>query len=72
MQDRLRQRGADVWAWLEEGSRIYVCGDADAMAPGVRAALKDIVAEHGGLDPEAADEYLNELGRDHRYLLDVY
>ncbi|WP_022929902.1 diflavin oxidoreductase [Patulibacter americanus] len=72
VQDRLRQRGADVWAWLEEGSRIYVCGDADAMAPGVRAALKDIVAEHGGLDPEAADEYLNELGRDHRYLLDVY
>jgi sulfite reductase (NADPH) flavoprotein alpha-component len=72
VQDRLRQRGADVWAWLEEGSRIYVCGDADAMAPGVRAALKDIVAEHGGLDPEAADEYLNDLGRDHRYLLDVY
>jgi sulfite reductase (NADPH) flavoprotein alpha-component len=72
VQDRLRQKGADVWAWLQEGSRIYVCGDADAMAPGVRAALKDIVAEHGGLDPEAADEYLNDLQRDHRYLLDVY
>jgi sulfite reductase (NADPH) flavoprotein alpha-component len=72
VQDRLRQKGADVWAWLQEGSRIYVCGDADAMAPGVRAALKDIAAEHGGLDPEAADEYLNDLQRDHRYLLDVY
>jgi sulfite reductase (NADPH) flavoprotein alpha-component len=72
VQDRLRQRGADVFAWLQEGARIYVCGDADAMAPGVRAALRDVVAEHGGLDPEAADEYLNDLQRDHRYLLDVY
>jgi sulfite reductase (NADPH) flavoprotein alpha-component len=72
VQDRLRQRGADVFAWLEEGARIYVCGDADDMAPGVRAALVDVVAEHGGLDREAADEYLNDLQRDHRYLLDVY
>lgn len=72
VQDRLRQKGADVWAWLEEGARIYVCGDADAMAPGVRAALTDVVAEHGGLERGAADEYLNDLQRDHRYLLDVY
>lgn len=72
VQDRLRQQGADVWAWLQEGARIYVCGDADAMAPGVRAALVDVATEHGGLAPEAADEYLNGLQRDHRYLLDVY
>ncbi|WP_210491145.1 assimilatory sulfite reductase (NADPH) flavoprotein subunit [Patulibacter sp. SYSU D01012] len=72
VQDRLREKGADVWAWLQDGARLYVCGDADSMAPGVRAALRDIAATHGGLDPEAADEYLNDLQRGHRYLLDVY
>lgn len=72
VQDRLRKQAADVYAWLEEGARIYVCGDANAMAPDVHTALAEIVAEHGGLDAEGAEEYLSGLKRDHRYLLDVY
>lgn len=72
VQDRLRKQSRDVYAWLEEGARIYVCGDANAMAPDVHTALAQIVAEHGGLDAEGAEEYLSGLKRDHRYLLDVY
>lgn len=72
VQDRLRKQSRDVYAWLEEGARIYVCGDANAMAPDVHTALAEIVAEHGGLDAEGAEEYLSGLKRDHRYLLDVY
>jgi sulfite reductase (NADPH) flavoprotein alpha-component len=72
VQDRLRQKGAEVWDWLQDGARIYVCGDANAMAPDVHTALAEIAVEHGGLDREAADAHLTELQRDHRYLLDVY
>jgi sulfite reductase (NADPH) flavoprotein alpha-component len=61
-----------VYDWLEDGAAFYVCGDATHMAPDVHRALVDIVAEHGGLTPEAAEEYLSELKRDHRYRLDVY
>ncbi|MBN9042574.1 MAG: sulfite reductase [NADPH] flavoprotein, alpha-component [Rhizobiales bacterium 62-47] len=72
VQDRLRQSGRDVYAWLEEGAHIYVCGDAARLAPDVHAALTDIVAEQGGLDVVAAGEYLANLQRNHRYQRDVY
>jgi sulfite reductase (NADPH) flavoprotein alpha-component len=72
VQDRLRLRGRDVYGWLEDGATLYVCGDAAQMAPDVHATLADIVAEHGGVDRDAAEEYLSGLKRDRRYLLDVY
>jgi sulfite reductase (NADPH) flavoprotein alpha-component len=72
VQDRLRERGRDVFGWLEEGAWLYVCGDAAQMAPDVHAALADVVAAHGGLDREGAEAYLADLRRDRRYRLDVY
>jgi sulfite reductase (NADPH) flavoprotein alpha-component len=72
VQHRLRQKGRDVYAWLQDGAWLYVCGDAGQMAPDVHTALVDIVAEHGGLEPEGAEEYLAGLKRDRRYRLDVY
>lgn len=72
VQNKLWQQGADVYAWLQDGAVFYVCGDANAMAPDVHATLRDIVVEHGGLEADAAEEYLSELKREHRYKLDVY
>jgi sulfite reductase (NADPH) flavoprotein alpha-component len=72
VQHRLRERGRELFAWLEEGACVYVCGDAQAMAPDVHAALIDVVAEHGALDAESAREYLNELTLERRYRRDVY
>ena len=72
MQDRLREAGKDVYAWLEGGAYVYVCGDADQMAPDVNAALIDIVAEHGGMDREGAEAYVRRLADERRYLRDVY
>jgi sulfite reductase (NADPH) flavoprotein alpha-component len=72
VQDRLRRQGRDVYAWLEEGAYLYVCGDSAHMAPDVHAALTDIVAEHGGVDRDEATAYLSALQRDRRYRLDVY
>ncbi len=72
VQDRLREQGAEVYTWLEQGAHVYVCGDANRMARDVQEALIDIIAQHGNTDREAAEEYLNELRRAKRYQRDVY
>ena len=72
VQDRLRERGAEVWQWLDDGAHFYVCGDANRMAPDVQQALLDVIAEHGGKSPEDAESYLGELKKAGRYQRDVY
>lgn len=72
VQDRIRERGAELWSWLEDGAYLYVCGDAEHMAPDVHRALLGIVAEHGSRSEGAAAEYLLRLQQERRYQRDVY
>nr|WP_302443849.1 NADPH-dependent assimilatory sulfite reductase flavoprotein subunit [Hafnia alvei] len=72
VQDKLREQGAEVWRWIEQGAHIYVCGDANRMAKDVEQALLELLAEHGGMDAEQADEFLSELRVERRYQRDVY
>ncbi|WP_322003908.1 bifunctional nitrate reductase/sulfite reductase flavoprotein subunit alpha [Paraburkholderia tropica] len=72
VQDRMREQGAQMWAWLQEGAHLYVCGDASRMAKDVDAALKSVVAQHGGMSDEAASEYVGQMAREKRYVRDVY
>ena len=71
VQQRLRERGREVYDWLQGGAHFYVCG-AIGMGKDVHAALLDIVREHGGGDGDAAAEYLSNLQREGRYARDVY
>mgnify|MGYP005848658641 CR=1 FL=1 len=72
VQRLLVERGAELYRWIDAGAAVYVCGDAERMAPDVEAALRDVLAIHGGLAPEAARERLAELAAEGRYLRDVY
>ena len=72
VQDRMREQGASLWAWLQEGAYFYVCGDATRMARDVDAALVGIAQQHGSLSPEAARAFIDQLGREKRYVRDVY
>jgi sulfite reductase (NADPH) flavoprotein alpha-component len=72
VQDRLRERGRELFEWLEGGAHLYVCGDATRMAKDVHAALRDVVAERGGKSAEDAEDYLNTLQQQGRYARDVY
>lgn len=72
VQHRLREQGAEVWRWLQGGASVYVCGDANHMAPDVHAALREVAVAHGGLDAEGAEAWLAELAAAKRYLRDVY
>lgn len=72
VQDRLREQGAEVFAWLEQGAHFYVCGDANHMAKDVHQVLLDIVKAHGGKNDEQAEQYLKDLRSANRYQKDVY
>ncbi|OBA61959.1 reductase [Mycobacterium sp. 1100029.7] len=72
VQHLMRKRGAELWSWLQDGAQLYVCGSADPMAKDVDRALRDIAAEHGNLEPDAAMAYVQSLSADKRYHRDVY
>ena len=72
VQHRILEAGRDVWSWLNDGAYLYLCGDAERMAPDVDAALQAVVAEHGGMSKEAAAEYVTDLRTRKRYRRDVY
>ncbi|WP_144143487.1 bifunctional nitrate reductase/sulfite reductase flavoprotein subunit alpha [Paraburkholderia sp. BCC1884] len=72
VQDRMREQGAQLWSWLEDGAHFYVCGDANRMAKDVDTALKEVIARHGGMSDDKALDYVSRLARDKRYARDVY
>ena len=72
VQDRMRENAAELWSWLQAGAYFYVCGDAKRMAKDVDATLHAIVAEQGGLTPEAAVDWVKQFKKDGRYQRDVY
>jgi sulfite reductase (NADPH) flavoprotein alpha-component len=72
VQHRMLERAPEIFAWLEEGAHLYLCGDAARMAPDVHETLIAIVSEEGGLGRERAEDYVRDLQRGRRYQKDVY
>jgi len=71
VQHRLLDCSKELFRWLQEGARVYVCGGS-SMEAGVRDALKLVAQEQGALNVEAAAEYVDNLRAEGRYLRDVY
>lgn len=72
VQDRIKENAKEVFEWLERGAHLYICGDANHMAKDVHQALVEIIAEHGQLTIEQAQDYLKSLRSHKRYQKDVY
>jgi len=72
VQDRMLEKGAELWSWLQGGAHFYVCGDAKRMAKDVDAALHQIAMDHGGLGEAEAKDYFKLLKKEKRYQRDVY
>ncbi len=72
VQHRMWEQRRDLVDWLGSGAYFYVCGDAKAMAKDVRTALVRAYADVKALSVEAAEQAVNDLDREHRYLQDTY
>jgi sulfite reductase (NADPH) flavoprotein alpha-component len=72
VQDRMREVGRELWAWLAEGAHLYVCGDGKRMAKDVERALVDITAQFGARTTDEAIAFVADLKRQGRYQQDVY
>ncbi len=72
VQHRMREQARDLWAWLEDGAEVFVCGDKDRMAADVDRELHRIAETEGGCTPEQAKEYVDRLRLTKRYKRDVY
>jgi len=72
VQHRMVERRRELYAWLQDGAYVYVCGDATKMAADVHEALIGIVAKEQGKGRDAAVEYVENLQAQKRYQRDVY
>jgi sulfite reductase (NADPH) flavoprotein alpha-component len=72
VQDRILERADTLHGWIQDGARIYVCGDQAHMAKDVHAALRTVIARGQSLSDERAEAELSQLKAQGRYLLDVY
>ncbi|GAA4365242.1 diflavin oxidoreductase [Kangiella marina] len=72
VQQKLLEKSAEVWQWLEQGAYFYVCGDMHRMAKDVETALLSIIQTQGGKSEAQAKQYLKQLKLDNRYQRDIY
>lgn len=72
VQHRMKEKAAEIFAWLEEGASFYICGDARNMAADVEETLYGIIQQEKSCTQKEAEAYVKQMVRDQRYLKDVY
>ena len=72
VQHRMLEQARDLYAWLEDGAHVYVCGDEKHMARDVHDALITVIETQGDLSRESAEDYVRKLASERRYQRDVY
>lgn len=72
VQHCLYENASEVFAWLEEGAHLYLCGDMNGLSNDVQQTLMRIVSEQGHRSLEEAEAYLDDLQNKKRFQLDVY
>lgn len=70
VQDRLLEQAAELYAWLESGAALYVCG-SQQMGNAVHNALA-VIIDKLSADKVSGHDYLDRLRSDKRYQRDLY
>jgi cytochrome P450 / NADPH-cytochrome P450 reductase len=72
VQNLIQQQQDRVWALIEQGAILYVCGDGSKMEPAVKAALMAMHQQRTASTPEAAQQWIDQMAASNRYVLDVW
>lgn len=72
VQHKLLEEAKELFQWIENGAHLYLCGDAKEMAKDVDKTLHQIIQQQGQLSEKKAREYLLDLKKINRFMLDVY
>ncbi|WP_020007154.1 assimilatory sulfite reductase (NADPH) flavoprotein subunit [Salinicoccus albus] len=68
----IEQNSKDFYQWLNDGAVLYVCGDEKRMAKDVHQVIRKVLEKEGGMDENAAENYLTQMKKEKRYQRDVY
>jgi sulfite reductase (NADPH) flavoprotein alpha-component len=72
VQDKMKQRAAELYGWISAGASVYISGTKDPMSKDVENTLLQIIEEQGHKTNEEAKQYLAQLDKEGRYEKDVY
>ena len=72
VQHKIYENKKEFFSWIENGSIIYICGDATKMAKDVEDIIIKIISEENNCSADDSVAYLNKLKKEKRYLRDVY
>lgn len=73
VQHRIVEQAETIWAMIEDGASVYVCGDARRMAPDVQRAFVDVFRRVGQMAAADAEKYLVKLKQQNaRYCEDIW
>ncbi|MBI1767333.1 MAG: flavodoxin domain-containing protein [Bacteroidetes bacterium] len=72
VQHKMLRHAAEFFKWIESGAYLYVCGAKEPMSSDVEKTLLEIIKTEGQKTTEQAQDYLNQLIEEGRYLKDVY
>ncbi len=72
VQHKMMQQGVEFFEWLQAGSYVYVCGTKEPMSVDVEQTLLYIIEKFGDRSKEEAEQYLDVMKEDGRYVKDVY
>jgi NADPH-ferrihemoprotein reductase len=72
VQHKLSKNQDKIWAILQQGGHIYICGDAKHMARDVNQWFLETARDLGKLPDDKAARYLKDLRNRGRFLEDVW
>jgi sulfite reductase alpha subunit-like flavoprotein len=73
VQHHIQEDADIIWDILHnQGGHFYVCGDAKYMAKDVERTLISIFKEKGKMNDKEANDFLNLITEQNRYLRDVW
>ncbi|MFZ6024070.1 MAG: diflavin oxidoreductase [Bacteroidota bacterium] len=71
LADKLIEQGAELFAWLEAGASLYLCGEKEPAGKAIEQALIKVFQTQTG-DEAAANAYFEKLKKENRYVKDLY